>query len=76
MRYYFQAIVERKVLDTVSLAVDTDEGPEDAFSQAEKALESYPRPVDQAGVRSIYTENRENVDAHIVHLERKIPTHD
>lgn len=76
MRYYFQAVVERQVLDTITLSVETDDGFEDALSQARKALATYPRPVEQEGVRSMYTENRENVDAKIVHIERRVPTQD
>ena len=76
MRYHFQAVVERRVLDTISLSVETDDGFEDALRQARKALAKFPRPVDQEGVRSMYTENRENMDTDIVHIERRVPTQD
>lgn len=76
MRYHFQAVVERQVLDTITLSVETDDGFEDALRQARKALATYPRPVEQEGVRSMYTENRDNMDVKIIHIERRIPTHD
>ena len=76
MRYHFQAIVERQVLDTISLAVETEGGVKDALGQAQEALVKFPQPVNQEGVGYMYIENRENTGTKVVRIERRAPTQD
>lgn len=76
MRYQFQAVVERNVLDTIFITVETEGDFEEALRQTRKALAKYPDLVDGTAVRSMYTENRENLKTEVKHIERIVSTHD
>jgi hypothetical protein len=76
MKFYFDAVVERLVQDNISVVVETDGGFKDALKKVREALKQYPKPVTEEGVKAIYTENRDQLESHLIHLERKVPTDD
>ena len=69
-RYIYSVVVERVVMDTVTLSVDCDEGPEAARNLAEDVARVYPQAHEEEGVSSCYVENREILASKIISTER------
>ena len=75
-QYRFLCTVERVVIDTVSLSVNTDKGAAEARKLAQEVLTEYPDPSFVPDVPYCYIENRKNVSVKVVDTERMIPTDD
>lgn len=72
-RFYFNAEVERNVVDNVTLAVEA-ETFEEAREKAIEVAKVHPQPHTIEGVSHVYVENRYTVNSHVFNIERMVKT--
>lgn len=75
-RYHYTAVVQRVVVDSISLSVDTDAGPKAAKRQAEAALGMFPHKIEGVDIPYCYIENRDQIESTVIGLTQVIGVHD
>lgn len=67
-RYVLSGTVKRVVQDDITVAVWA-RSPQAALDEAEKFLGRFPDPTDVDAVDYAYIENRDTLEAEVLHLE-------